>query len=59
MFFRNKFLFCQSSIIEPVILNSRQAEFIASFGGYNVMDIASLQQLSGDGHIKRLTVRVK
>lgn len=59
MFFRNKFLFCQSSIIEPVILNSRQAEFIASFGGYNVMAIASLQQLSGDGHIKRLTVRVK
>ena len=59
MFFRNKFLFRQYSILEPVILNDRQAEFIASFGGYNVMAIASLQQLSSDGHIRRLTVRLK
>ena len=35
-------------------LYGRQAEFIASFGGYYVMAIASLQQLSGDGHIRRL-----
>lgn len=59
MFFRNKFLFCQYSIMEPMILNDRQAEFIASFDGYNVMAIVNLQQLSGDGHIRRLTVRLK
>lgn len=59
MFFRNKFLFCHYSIIEPAILNSQQAEFIASFDGYHVMAIASLQQLSGDGLIRRLTVRLK
>ena len=59
MFFRNKFLFCQYSIMEATILNDYQAEFIASFGGYNVMAIVNLQQLSSDEHIKRLTVRPK
>ena len=57
MFFQNKFLFRQYSILSPVILNDRQAEFIASFGGCYVMAIASLQQISADGHIRRLTVR--
>ena len=50
MFFRNKFLFCQYSILSPTILNGSQAEFIASYGGYQVMAIASLQQLTADGH---------
>ena len=59
MFFRNKFLFCQYSIMEAAVLNDRQAEFIASFGGYNIMAIATLQQISEDGHIRRLTVRPK
>jgi len=59
MFFRNKFLFCQYSITEAAILNDSQVEFIASFGGYHVMAIATLQQISEDGHIKRLTVRPK
>ena len=36
-----------------------QAEFIACFGGYHVMAIVTLQQLSADGHIRRLTVRPK
>ena len=53
MFFQNKFLFRQYSILSPVILNERQAEFIASFGGCYVMAIANLQQLSADGHIRR------
>lgn len=57
MFFQDKFLFRQYSILSPVILNDRQAEFIASFGGCYVMAIANLQQLSADGHIRRLTVR--
>lgn len=57
MFFQNKFLFRQYSILSPVILNDRQAEFIASFGGCYVMAIANLQQISADGHIRRLTVR--
>ena len=57
MFFQNKFLFRQYSILSPVILNERQAEFIASFGGCYVMAIANLQQLSADGYIRRLTVR--
>ena len=59
MFFRNKFLFCQYSILEPVILNHYQAEFIAQFGNYCVMAIVSLQQITSDGHIRRLTVRPK
>lgn len=59
MFFRNKFLFCQYSILSLTILNGSQAEFIASYGGYQVMAIASLQQLTADGHIRRLTVRPK
>lgn len=36
MFFRNKFLFCQYSILSPTILNGSQAELIASYGGYQV-----------------------
>lgn len=59
MFFRNKFLFRQYSIMEAEVLGDRQAEFIASFGGYNVMGIVTLQQITEDGHIKRLTVRPK
>ena len=42
MFFQNKFLFRQYSILSPVILNDRQAEFIASFGGCYVMAICRL-----------------
>lgn len=59
MFFRNKFLFCQYSVSSSTVLSSTQAEFIASYGGYHVMAIASLQQLTADGHIRRLTVRPK
>lgn len=59
MFFRNKFLFRQYSIMEAHIANDTQAEFIASFGGYQVMAIATIQQVSEDGHIRRLTVRPK
>ena len=59
MFFRNKFLFRQYSIMGAAVLDDRHAEFIASFGGYNIMAIVTLQQLSEDGHIKRLTVRPK
>ena len=59
MFFRNKFLFCQYSISSATVLSGSQAEFIASYGGYHVVVIASLQQLTADGHIRRLTVRPK
>lgn len=59
MFFRNKFLACRYSILEPEILNDRQAEFIAQFDSYSVMALAYLQQLTADGHIRRLTVRPK
>ncbi len=59
MFFRNKFLFRQYAVMETEVLNERQAEFIASFGGYYIMAIATLQQISEDGHIKRMTVRPK
>ena len=59
MFFRNKFLCQQYSILEPTVLSPSQAEFIACFGGYHVMAIVTLQQLSADGHIRRLTVRPK
>lgn len=59
MFFRNKFFFSQYSISEPIILNDRQAEFIASYAGYHVMALANLQQLSANNQIRRLTVRPK
>lgn len=57
LFFRNKFLFRQYSVTGATILNDSQAEFVASFGGYNVMGIADLQKVTADGYIKRLTVR--
>lgn len=45
--------------MESVILSDKLAEFIAFFGGYNIIAIPTLQQLSEDGHIKELTVRSK
>jgi hypothetical protein len=42
-----------------IIFYLSQAEFIASYGGYHVVAIASLQQLASDGHIRQLTVRPK
>lgn len=59
MFFRNKFTFRQYSILEASIANDTQAEFIASFGGFHVMAIATVQKVSPDGHIARMTVRPK
>ena len=59
MFFRNKFTFRQYSILEASIANDTQAEFIASFGGFHVMAIATVQKVAEDGHIARLTVRPK
>lgn len=57
MFFRNKFQFRQYSVTEAHILNDNQAEFIACFGGYNVMGLVDLQQVTEEGKIRRLTVR--
>lgn len=57
MFFRNKFLFRQYAVMESHIISDTQAEFIASFGGYCVMALVNLQQITKDGQIRRLTVR--
>lgn len=43
MFFRNKFGFRKYSILDGEVVNSTQAEFIANFGGYNI--IPSLQSV--------------
>ena len=59
MFFRNKFSFRQYSILEAAVANDTQAEFIASFGGFHVMAIATVQKVSEDGLIERMTVRPK
>lgn len=59
MFFRNKFGFRQYSISEAEVVNDTQAEFIANFGGYNIMAIATVREVSEDGLIERLTVRPK
>ena len=59
MFFRNKFGFRQYSILGAKVVNDTQAEFIANFGGYNIMAIATVREADGDGFIKMLTVRPK
>ena len=59
MFFRNKFGFRKYSILDGEVVNSTQAEFIANFGGYNIMAIATVREVTEDGLIKRLTVRPK
>ena len=53
MFFR------KYSILDGEVVNSTQAEFIANFGGYNIMAIATVREVTEDGLIKRLTVRPK
>jgi hypothetical protein len=59
MFFRNKFGFRQYSIMSAEVVNDTQAEFIADFGGYHIMAIATVREVSEDGYIKMLTVRPK
>ena len=59
MFFRNKFGFRQYSIMESEIVNDTQAEFIANFGGYNIMAIATVREVDENGLIQKLTVRPK
>lgn len=59
MFFRNKFMFHQYSISQVQIVNDEQAEFIANFGGFNVMAIATVRQTNKKGLIEQLTVRPK
>ena len=59
MFFRNKFGFRQYSILGAQVVNDEQAEFIANFGGYNIMAIATVRETDADGFIKKLTVRPK
>lgn len=59
MFFRNKFGFRQYSIMTAEVVNNEQAEFIASFGDYHIMAIATVREVDGDGFIRRLTVRPK
>lgn len=41
------------------VVNDEQAEFIASFGDYHIMVIATVREADGDGFIRRLTVRPK
>lgn len=59
MFFRNKFGFRQYSIADAEVVNEKQAEFVANFGGYNIMAIATVREVNEDGLIERLTVRPK
>jgi hypothetical protein len=59
MFFRNKFGFRQYSIMSAEVVNEKQAEFIADFGGYHIMAIATVREVDEDGYIKMLTVRPK
>lgn len=59
MFFRNKFTFRRYSISEAQVVNDTQAEFIATFGDYHIMAIATVREAAEDGSIIRLTVRPK
>lgn len=59
MFFRNKFGFRQYSISDAEVVNDTQAEFVADFGGYNIMAIATVREVDQNGFIEKLTVRPK
>ena len=47
------------SILDAEVVNDEQAEFIANFGGYNIMAIATVRKTDENGLIQRLTVRPK
>lgn len=59
MFFRNRFTFRKCSISEVQVVNDTQAEFVADYGGYLVMAIATVRRENKNGLIERLTVRPK
>ena len=53
----------QAKTGEQILLANRSQvkvdAFIANFGGYNIMAIATVREVTEDGLIKRLTVRPK
>lgn len=59
MFFRNKFGFRRYSILDGVVINGHQAEFIANLAGYNILAIASVCEVDENGLINKLTVQPK
>ena len=59
MFFRNKFGLPPLLHSDAEVVNDEQAEFIANFGGYNIMAIATVRKTDENGLIQRLTVRPK
>ena len=56
MLFRS---FGKCSISEAQVVNDTQAEFVANYGGYLVMAIATVRREDENGLIERLTVRPK
>ncbi len=59
MFFRNKFTFGRFSISEAEVINDHQAKYVANYGGYLVMAIATIRRTTEDGRIERMSVRPK
>lgn len=59
MFFKHTFTFGKFSISEAKVVNETQAEFVANYGGYFVMAIATVRRVDDEGRILRLTVRPK
>ena len=57
MFFRNQFLFRKFEITDPQIVSDTQAYYYAIYNGYHIRAIATIQEFSDDGEIKRMVVR--
>ncbi|MBQ2297531.1 MAG: hypothetical protein IIU74_03375 [Ruminiclostridium sp.] len=57
MFFRNQFLFRKFEITDPQIVSDTQAYYYAIYDGYHIRAIATIQEFSDDGEIKRMVVR--
>ncbi len=57
MFFRNRFVFRKFEVFDPIIVSDTQAYYYAVYGGYHMRAIATIQDFSDEGEIKRMIVR--
>ncbi len=57
MFFRNRFIFRKFEIFDPVIVSDTQVYYYAVYNNYHMRAVATIQDFSDDGDIRRMVVR--
>ncbi len=57
MFFRNLFVFNKFSIADPEVLSDTEGLFVAIYGSFYLVAVATILDYDDEGNIRSLTVR--